>query len=167
MAGDGIKSALAFVTSAYGSYSGCRQYREDIVRAREEVGEAAPEVHKLRVYYNHPRFIEANAAQVAAAFERLPSEARAGAALVFTAHSVPLAMASGSDYEAELREVAGLVAGAVGRPEWTFAYQSRSGPPPQPWLEPDIGDHLKALAAAGVTRRRGRAHRASSPTTWK
>ncbi len=150
MAGDGIKRALAFVTSAYGSYSGCRQYREDIVRAREEVGEAAPEVQKLRVYYNHPRFIEANAAQLAVAFDQLPDEARAGAALVFTAHSVPLAMASGSDYEAELREVAGLVAGAVGRTEWTFAYQSRSGPPSQPWLEPDIGDHLKALAARGV-----------------
>jgi ferrochelatase len=151
MAGDGIHSALAFVTSAYGSYSGCRQYREDIERARQEVGAAAPEVHKLRVYYNHPGFIEANVAQVAAALARVPGEARAGAALVFTAHSIPLAMASGSDYEAELREVASLVAAAVGRPDWTFAYQSRSGPPHQPWLEPDIGDHLKALAAQGVS----------------
>jgi protoporphyrin/coproporphyrin ferrochelatase len=150
MAGDGIKSALAFVTSAYSSYSGCRQYREDIVKARAEVGEAAPEVHKLRVYYNHPAFIEANTAQVEAALELVPSEQRASAALVFTAHSVPLAMAKGSDYEAQLHEVASLVAAAVGRPDWTFAYQSRSGPPQQPWLEPDIGDHLKALAAQGV-----------------
>jgi ferrochelatase len=150
MAGDGVKSALAFVTSAYGSYSGCRQYREDIVRARDEVGEAAPEIHKLRLCYNHPGFIEANAAQVAAAFEQVPAEARAEAALVFTAHSIPTAMASRSDYEAQLHEVAGLVARAVGRPQWAFAYQSRSGPPPQPWLEPDIGDHLKVLAASGV-----------------
>jgi protoporphyrin/coproporphyrin ferrochelatase len=150
MAGDGVKSALAFVTSAYGTYSGCRQYREDIDRAREEVGEAAPEIHKLRLYYTHPGFVEANADHVAAAFERVPNEARAAAALVFTAHSIPMAMASGSDYEAQLREVAGLVARAVGRPEWTFAYQSRSGPPQQPWLEPDIGDHLTTLAASGV-----------------
>jgi ferrochelatase len=150
MAGDGIKSALAFVTSAYSGYSGCRQYREDVVRARVEVGEAAPEVHKLRVYYNHPAFIEANAAQVAAAFERLPREARAGAALVFTAHSIPSSMANTTDYTAQLLDVAGLVAAAVHRPEWTVAYQSRSGPPQQPWLEPDIRDHLRALAASGV-----------------
>jgi protoporphyrin/coproporphyrin ferrochelatase len=150
MSGDGVKSALAFVTSAYGSYSGCRQYVEDIVRARGEMGDAAPEIHKLRLYYNHPRFIEANAAQVAAAIEQVPPEARAGAALVFTAHSLPRALASDTDYEAQLHEVAGLVACAVGRPEWAFAYQSRSGPPQQPWLEPDIGDHLKALAASGV-----------------
>ncbi len=150
MAGDGIKSALAFVTSAYGSYSGCRQYLDDIVRARQEVGEVAPEIHKLRLYYNHPGFIEANVAQVAAAFERVSSEARAGAALVFTAHSIPQAQATGSDYAAQFHEVAGLVAQAVGRPEWTFAYQSRSGPPQQPWLEPDIGDHLASLAASGV-----------------
>jgi protoporphyrin/coproporphyrin ferrochelatase len=150
MAGDGVKSALAFVTSAYGSYSGCRQYRENIARAQEEVGEAAPEVHKLRLYYNHPGFIEANAAQVVVAFDSLPPEARAAAAFVFTAHSIPMAIANTSDYEAQLREVAGLVARAVGRPDWAFAYQSRSGPPQQPWLEPDIGDHLQALAAQGV-----------------
>jgi ferrochelatase len=150
MARDGVKSALAFVTSAYSSYSGCRQYREDIIRAREEVGEAAPEIHKLRVYYNHPTFIEANAGQVAAAFERVPSEARSAAALVFTAHSIPSSMASTTDYAAQLHDVAGLVAAAVSRPEWTLAYQSRSGPPQQPWLEPDIRDHLAALAASGV-----------------
>jgi len=150
MVGDGIKSALAFVTSAYGSYSGCRQYLEDIVRARAAVGEAAPEVHKLRLYYNHPGFIEANVAQVAAALERVPQEARDGVALVFTAHSVPRAMATTSDYEAQLQEVAGLVAEGVGRARWSFAYQSRSGPPQSPWLEPDIGDHLAALAASGI-----------------
>jgi protoporphyrin/coproporphyrin ferrochelatase len=150
MTGDGVKSAFAFVTSAYGSYSGCRQYRDDIARARDEVGEAVPEIHKLRLYYNHPAFIEANVAQVAEAFERVPREARASAALVFTAHSVPMVMASSSDYVAQLHEVAGLVAEAVGRPEWTFAYQSRSGPPQQAWLEPDIGGHLSALAASGV-----------------
>jgi protoporphyrin/coproporphyrin ferrochelatase len=150
MAGDGVKSALAFVTSAYGTYSSCRQYLEDIIRAREEVGEAAPEVRKLRLYYNHPGFVEANTAQAVAALEQVPAEARAAAVLVFTAHSIPLAMAQGSDYEAQLHEVAGLVAAAVGRSEWVVAYQSRSGPPQQPWLEPDIRDHLRVLAARGV-----------------
>jgi ferrochelatase len=150
MATDGVTSALAFATSAYSSYSGCRQYLDDIVRARAEVGESAPEVHKLRLYYNHPAFIEANAAQLTEALARIPGDARAKAALVFTAHSIPKAMASATDYEAQLREVATLVANAVGRAEWVLAYQSRSGPPQQPWLEPDIGDHLEALAASGI-----------------
>jgi ferrochelatase len=138
------------VTSAYASYSGCRAYLEDVARARAEFGPAAPEVLKLRLYYNHPRFIEANAAQVAAAFVKLGEEEREGAALVFTAHSIPRAMAAGSAYEAQLRDTAALVAERVGRPAFTLAYQSRSGPPGQPWLEPDIGDHLAALAASGA-----------------
>jgi ferrochelatase len=150
MARDGIRSALAFVTSAYGSYPACRQYLEEIARARAEVGEAAPDVHKLRLYYNHPGFVEANVAQAAAALEGVPEEARADAALVFTAHSIPRAMAATSDYEAQLREVAGLVAQGLGRLRFTFAYQSRSGPPAQPWLLPDIGDHLSALATSGI-----------------
>jgi ferrochelatase len=150
MAGDGITRALAFVTSAFGSYSGCRQYREDIERARAVVGAKAPQVDKLRAFYNHPGYVEPLVEGVVAAFERVPAARRGDAALVFTAHSIPRAMAAGSPYETQLRETAGLVAASAGRPQWSLVYQSRSGPPGQPWLEPDVVDHLRALAAAGV-----------------
>jgi ferrochelatase len=150
MADDGVRRALAFVTSAYGSRSGCRQYLDDIARARAEVGDRAPQIDKLRHFYNHPGFVEPLVELVAAAFERVPEARRAVARLVFTAHSIPRALAATSDYEAEVRETAALVAFALGRPQWSLVYQSRSGPPSQPWLDPDIGDHLRALAAEGV-----------------
>lgn len=146
----GVTRALAFATSAYASYSGCRQYLEDLARARAEVGDGAPEVDKLRLFHNHPGFVEANRDRLRAAFLRLPEDARAGAALVFTAHSLPLGLATTSDYEAQIRDTAGLVAEGVGRSSWSLAWQSRSGPPTQPWLEPDIRDHLEALAKSGV-----------------
>jgi ferrochelatase len=150
MAGDGVRRALAFVTSAYGSFSGCRQYLDDIARARAEVGDRAPEVDKLRLFYNHPGFVEPLVENVADALGRVSESRRAAARLVFTAHSIPRALAATSDYEAELRETASLVAFPLGRREWSLAYQSRSGPPAQPWLAPDIVDHLRSLAAAGV-----------------
>ena len=150
MADDGVRRALAFVTSAYASHSGCRQYLDDIARARAEVGERAPEVDKLRLFYNHPGFVEPLVEHVAAAFDRVPPARRAAARLVFTAHSIPRSLAATCDYEAQLRETAGLVAFPLGRREWSLVYQSRSGPPSQPWLEPDIVDHLRALAAEGV-----------------
>ena len=120
----GVKRALAFVTSAFSSYSGCRQYREDIERAREEAGEGAPEIDKLRGFFNHPGFIETVSERVAAALAELPS-----AELLFTAHSIPLSMAAGSDYVPQLEETCRLVAERVGRPRWRLVYQSRSGPP--------------------------------------
>lgn len=150
MAKDGRKRCLAFVTSAYSSYSGCRQYRENVESARQEVGASAPTIEKLRPFYNHPAFIEANADAVRAALARLPEERRSEARLIFTAHSIPLSMAAGCDYVAQLRETAQLVAAAVGRVAWHLAYQSRSGPPTQPWLEPDIKDHMSALVGQGV-----------------
>jgi len=150
MADDGVRRALAFATSAYASYSGCRQYQDDVARARAEVGERAPEVDKLRLFYNHPGFVEPLVKHVVAAFDRVPQGRRAAARLVFTAHSIPRSLAASSDYEAQLRETAGLVAFPLGRPRWSLVYQSRSGPPSQPWLEPDIVDHLRALAAEGV-----------------
>jgi protoporphyrin/coproporphyrin ferrochelatase len=150
MADDGVVRALAFVTSAYASYSGCRRYLEDIARARAEVGARAPEVDKLRLFYNHPGFVEALVDRVAAAFEKVPETRRDAARLVFTAHSIPRALAATCDYEAQLRETAGLVAFPLGRLRWSLVYQSRSGPPSQPWLDPDIVDHLRALAAEGV-----------------
>jgi len=150
MADDGARRALAFVASAYGSHSGCRQYLDDLARARAEVGERAPEVDKLRLFYNHPGFVEPLAESVAAAFDRVPEPRRFAARLVFTAHSIPRALAATCDYEAQLRETASLVAFPLGRPQWSLVYQSRSGPPSQPWLDPDIGDHLRALAVEGV-----------------
>ncbi len=133
---DGIRRALAFATSAFSSYSGCRQYREDIAKALDEV---QPEmvIHKLRTFSNHPLFIETMVDRTRQALEQIPE-----AALVFTAHSVPVAMAQTSAYVEQLRESAALIAERVGKP-WTLAFQSRSGPPSQPWLEPDIGNWLQ------------------------
>ena len=148
MATDGIRRALAFVTSAYGSYSGCRQYLDDIARAQQEVGASAPTVDKLRLFYNHPGFIEATAERVNEALDQLPSGSRAAAHLVYTAHSIPTAMAAGSPYVEQLQETCRLVSAGLERSDWNLVYQSRSGAPSQPWLEPDINDYLRQLHAS-------------------
>jgi len=152
MADDGIKHALAFVTSAFGSYSGCRQYREDIARTRQEVGDKAPQIDVIRRFYNHPGFIESVVDRVRAALGELPDNRREKAALIFTAHSIPVAMANSGPYEAQLRESCRLVADAVPHPNWQLAFQSRSGPPSQPWLEPDVESVVRAVAAKGEAR---------------
>jgi protoporphyrin/coproporphyrin ferrochelatase len=155
MAADGRRHAIAFVTSPYSSYSGCRQYLEDIERARVQAGPGAPRVDKVRPYFNHPGFIEPVAAAAREAAATLPAEAGEGFDLVFTAHSIPEAMASasgpaGGAYTAQLTEASRLVAGRVGGARsWRLVYQSRSGPPSVPWLGPDIGDCLAELAASG------------------
>jgi ferrochelatase len=141
----GVRRAVAFVMSAYSSYSGCRQYLEDIVRAREAVGEGAPEIDKLRLFYNHPGFIEPMVERTRAALDQCPD-----GALVYTAHSVPVSMAATSRYEAQLREACRLVSDRLDRPDWQLAFQSRSGPPSQPWLGPDINEYLRQLHAAGT-----------------
>jgi protoporphyrin/coproporphyrin ferrochelatase len=146
----GVRRALAFVMSAFSSYSGCRQYLEDIASARADVGDGAPEVDKLRVFYNHPGFIEPMTDRVREAFAEVPHERRAQTALVYTAHSVPVAMAANSKYEAQLQEACRLVSERLCRNNWRLVYQSRSGPPSQLWLEPDIGDYLCELAKAGT-----------------
>lgn len=164
MAADGVRRALAFVTSAYASYSGCHQYLDDIARARASVGPLAPEIDKLRVFYNHPGFVEANVDALRAAAALAAPAAPAGASgasgalgapavrVAFTAHSIPVAMAATSEYQRQLNETARLVmerfdpAGVV---PWSVVFQSRSGPLSVPWLEPDILDHLRALAASG------------------
>lgn len=150
MQADGIRRALAFATSAFGSYPGCRQYREDIDRARAEVGAGAPEIHKLRTFHNHPGFLQVMAGRVRNAFERIPDDRRNAARLVFTAHSIPVAMAETSPYVRQLADASQLVAAAVGR-TGTLVYQSRSGPPAQPWLAPDICDYIRQLHAEGIT----------------
>ena len=144
MAAEGVTSALAVVTSAFGSYSGCRQYLEDMERARTAVGESAPRLDKVRLFYNHPEFLAIWAERVAAALETAP----AGSGLIFTAHSIPLDMARRGPYEEQLREACRLVAAACGRSQWTLAYQSRSGPPAQPWLEPSVESALAAARQA-------------------
>ncbi|MEO9139394.1 MAG: ferrochelatase [Jatrophihabitans sp.] len=155
----GVRRALVFTTSATTSYSGCRQYREDLEQAVRVSGAGAPELVKIRHYFDHPGFIEANAAAVADALATLPKEQRDSARLVFTSHSIPTSMneASGPDanglYERQQRETARLVAEQVRGPgaEFDLVWQSRSGPPQVPWLEPDVNDHLRMLAAAGTT----------------
>jgi ferrochelatase len=158
MAQDGVQRVIAFVTSAYSSYSSCRQYLDNIEQARATVGPQAPVIDKIRRFYNHPGFVGPFAANAEAALNSLPAELRADAHLVFTAHSIPMAMADssgpggGGRYAAELNEAARLIAGRTegGRHPWTLAYQSRSGPPTQPWLEPDVRDHLGELAKSGT-----------------
>lgn len=155
MAGDGVRRALAFVTSAFGSYPGCRQYVEDIQRACKALGPQAPQVEKLRLFFNHPGFIEAMADRVLAALEEIPAERRAAARLVYTAHSLPVDMAGCSPYQAQLAEACGLVSERIGRGEWDLVYQSRSvagGGRPKPWLEPDVKDHLLRLHEAGSVK---------------
>jgi len=150
MRDDGVRRALAFVTSAFGCYSGCRQYREDVIRALEAAGPGAPEVDKLRLFFNHPGFIEANAANLKDALDEFPPDRRGVVRVVFTAHSIPIAMAHASGYEPQLLEASRLVAEAAGAPSWDLVYQSRSGPPHVPWLEPDICAHLESLAGQGI-----------------
>jgi ferrochelatase len=150
MAKNGVKHALAIATSAYSSHSSCRQYLENIASARAAVGESAPIIDKLPPFCGHPLFVEANVARVKAVLETLPPDRRAGSRLVFTAHSIPTSMASASQYEPQLLEAATRVAGSLGIDEFDMAWQSRSGPPSQPWLEPDILDHLRYLASRDV-----------------
>jgi protoporphyrin/coproporphyrin ferrochelatase len=159
LAQDGVRRAVAFVTSAYSSYSSCRQYLDDIDRARAAAGPDAPRIDKIRRFFNHPGFIEPFAENARAALATLPAEVRGDAHLVFTAHSIPVAMAETSGppgnrgrYVTELTEAARLIAertGAGSHP-WSLAFQSRSGPPSQPWLEPDVRDHLGELAKSGT-----------------
>jgi protoporphyrin/coproporphyrin ferrochelatase len=200
MAEDGVRHALAFVTSPFGSYPGCRQYIEEIELARQTVGPAAPKIDKLRLFYNHPGFIQATADRVAAAWDEVPSERRDRTLLLFTAHSIPAAMAERSPYERQLREACQLVIEVLSplllgegpgvradegsgfrvqgsespnllvsesrnscgphpnplpKGEGTgimfdLVFQSRSGPPSQPWLGPDIRDRIRQLPAEGI-----------------
>ncbi|MEV0714630.1 ferrochelatase [Asanoa sp. NPDC050611] len=161
MKADGVKRALAFVTSAYGGFSSCRQYIDDIAAARAAVGEGAPVIDKLRHFADHPGFVTPHTDAVRAALDTLDPARRDTTRLVFTAHSIPNSMANTAGpppvtppgrYVAQLRETAGLVAAAAAPDlSWDLVWQSRSGPPSVPWLEPDVNDHLAALADTGVT----------------
>jgi len=143
MTDDGVKRALAFVTSAFSCYSGCRQYREDIMRAQESVRGTPPAVDKIRVFFNHPEFVETMAEKIQEAISKLGSPDDEQVQLVFTAHSIPMGMSENSRYVEQLRESCKLVSDHLDLPYWELVYQSRSGPPTQPWLEPDICDYLE------------------------
>ena len=163
---DGIRRALAFVTSAYSSYSGCRQYREDILRAQnaivggtqeetqeetqEVMQEGAPEIHKLRVFFNHPGFIEATEDRLRDALNQIPSNQKQNVQIIYTAHSIPVSMANTSDYVRQLEEVRQLLSARLGVSNHALVYQSRSGAPGQLWLEPDILDHLRDVKARNL-----------------
>ena len=150
MAADGVKNALAFVTAAYSSYSSCRQYLQNISDAQAAVGPTAPRVEKLRAFYNHPLFIEANVGQIRVALDQLDEQR--DVQLVFTAHSIPESMAANCDYVAQLTQTGGVIAQSLGIENWKLVYQSRSGSPAQPWLGPDVSDYLRDLRSAGITK---------------
>jgi ferrochelatase len=150
MKSDGVKRAIAFVTSAFSSYSGCRQYIEDIERARSEVGEGAPLIDKIPPFYDQPGFLDACEARLGEALSKLPQDEIESAHVIFTAHSIPSAMAAGCRYEHQLLYIVNALATQLRLKNYTMAYQSRSGPPTQPWLEPDVCDVIKSLAAQGV-----------------
>ncbi|WP_375490420.1 ferrochelatase [uncultured Jatrophihabitans sp.] len=158
MRDDGVQRALVLATSATASYSSCRQYREDMAGAREAVGDGAPELVKLRHFFDHPGFVAAGADHLREALARLPADVRDTARLVFTAHSIPQTMNDASGprrdglYAAQQRETARLITEAVRGPgaDFDVVWQSRSGPPQVPWLAPDINDHLRELAERGV-----------------
>lgn len=153
MRDDGVRRAAVFTTSAWGGYSSCRQYVEDIARARAAVGTGAPELVKLRQYFDHPLLVEMFADAIAAAAETLPAELRDDARLVFTAHSVPIAADERHGprlYSRQVGYATRLVAAAAGYRDYDQVWQSRSGPPRIPWLEPDVADHLAALGQNGT-----------------
>ncbi len=151
----GVRRALAFVTSAFGGYSACRQYLENLDAARAQVGPDAPVIDKLRHFHDHPGYVGPHADAVRAALASLPPGGVTR--LVFTAHSIPISMdatsgPTGFRYRAQLSETARLVATAAGfEGGYDLVWQSRSGPPQVPWLEPDVNDHLAVLADRGVT----------------
>ena len=148
----GLRRAVGFIAAAQHSYSSCQQYRENVAAARAELRRDGDDVEVTFVgsWFDHPLFIAANAAHVREALEKLPEHLRASARLVCTAHSIPSPMAAASRYEAQLRESARLVAEEAGIREWAVVYQSRSGRPGDPWLEPDISDYLRRERAAGL-----------------
>jgi ferrochelatase len=152
MHGAGVRRAIGFIAAAQHSYSSCQQYRENVAAARSELRAQGADVDVTFVesWFDHPGFIEANAAHVRAARARLDPAVRNAARLVCTAHSVPVPMAARSRYETQLRRSGRLVAQAADMPDWELVYQSRSGRPEDPWLGPDVGHYLRTARAEGL-----------------
>ena len=150
MSRHGVKRALVFATSAYSSYSSCRQYLEDIDRACASVGAKAPKIEKIKPFYNRPGFVQANTERLNEALSQLNAPINGEIHVAFSAHSIPLSMAKGCRYQEQLELVARMVANSAGISDWKLVFQSRSGPPNVPWLEPDINDHLRSLQETGT-----------------
>jgi len=153
MARDGVRAAIGFVCAPHRSYSSCTQYRENVVSARcaaVEAGLADVSVTYVGDWHDHPRFVEANARHARTALDRLPPAVRSAARLVFTAHSIPVAMAGAARYRAQLMESSRRVAERLGVVDWALVFQSRSGRPEDPWLEPDICGYLRTERSSGL-----------------
>jgi len=153
MAHDGVRRAIGFVCAPHRSYSSCTQYRENVVSARQAVVDAGlsdVSVTYVGDWHHHDRFIEVNARHVRAALDTLPGPVRSAARLVFTAHSIPIAMAGAARYRAQLLESSRLVAERLGVADWALVFQSRSGRPEDPWLEPDLCQYLRAERGRGL-----------------
>lgn len=150
MKNDNVKRAISFFTSSFSSYSGCRQYREDIIRAQEAVGEGAPEIDKLRVFYNHPGFINPTVDSIQTALANWSENERDNVRIIFTAHSLPMGQVRNSAYEEQLKEACRIVAEKLDTENYVLVYQSRSGPPQMPWLEPDIIDYMEEIHEEGI-----------------
>lgn len=150
MKDDGIKRALAFFTSGFSNYAGCRLYRENIQQAVEAVGEGAPEFDNIRMFYNHPGFINPVVDNMRSAIDQFPEDERDSIHIAFTAHSIPMGMARNSAYLAQLTEACRIVAEQLGTENYKLVYQSRSGPPAMPWLDPDILDYMDTISAQGI-----------------
>jgi ferrochelatase len=153
MAADGVRRAIGLVLAAHRSYSSCAQYRQNVVDARADIVAAGlPDVPVIYTgdWHTHPRFVEANARHVRAAIERLPSDLRSRAQVVFTAHSVPVSMAGARRYHRQIVESSTLVADAAHARDWAVVFQSRSGRPEDPWLGPDVAEYVREARARGV-----------------
>lgn len=147
MRDEGVRRAVGIVMAPHRSYASWEQYRENVAEARARVGEGAPAVDYVGPWHLHPGFIGAQADRVDAVLRAMPAGDREAAALLFTAHSIPAAMGGRSDYPGQVTASASVVAARLGRARWQVAYQSRSGDPREPWLEPDVNDVLRDLAA--------------------
>ncbi|MGH7782200.1 MAG: ferrochelatase [Candidatus Binataceae bacterium] len=150
LVGGGARRVLAFVMAAHRSEASFERYQETVSAAADKIGRRAPEIIYPEPWFAHPKFIAATAARVAEALARLDSSDRAHAHLIFTAHSIPVAMAAQAPYVEQLTESSRLVAAKLGFENWTLAFQSRSGSPRDPWLEPDIGAALRGLPRGAV-----------------
>jgi protoporphyrin/coproporphyrin ferrochelatase len=151
MHADGARRAIGFIAAAHHSYSSCQQYRENVASAQEALRKEGGHIDITFVdsWFDHPQFIAANASHIRDAVNRLPGNVREHARIVFTAHSIPKSMADASQYELQLSASCAAIAARVGR-EWALVYQSRSGRPQDPWLEPDVCDYLRRQHAQGL-----------------
>jgi ferrochelatase len=151
MTGDGVRRALGFILSSHQTEASWQRYQQNVAQVREELGGHAPEIDYCPGWHSHPLFIQAWAEQIQTEMEKVATAKRADTPLIFTAHSVPRAMAASSPYCEQLKESCALVAGRLDHARWSLAYQSRSGNPREPWLEPDISAALQNVAAEGAT----------------